>query len=115
MNVDWWRGEANGRQGIFPSNYVKKVEGQSQEKGVYPPPAQYGYPGAQAQYQQTPQQPMYGAPAPYQAPPPQQQQMEQPPPEKKPSRLGEFGKNYGRTFVNATAWLASHTHTLIPD
>lgn len=74
---------------------------------MYPPPAQYGYPGAQAQYQQQPQQPMYGAPAPYQAPPPQQQQMEQPPPEKKPSRLGEFGKNYGRTFVNATAWLAS--------
>ena len=101
--VDWWRGEVNGRQGIFPSNYVRKIEvpNQEKEKGAYPPPTQYGgYPGTQHQYQPPPQQqPMYGAPAPYQAPPPQQQ-----PEQKKPSRLGEFGKNYGKTFVNATAW-----------
>ena len=96
--VDWWRGEVNGRQGIFPSNYVRKIEApnQDKEKALYPPPTQYGgYPGVQQQYQQ----PTYGAPAPYQAPPPEQQ-----PEQKKPSRLGEFGKNYGKTFVNATAW-----------
>jgi LAS seventeen-binding protein 1/2 len=96
VNNDWWRGEAqSGQKGIFPSNYVRKLE--PNEKSLAPPaPAPYQYPG---QYQ----------PAPYQPPMAQQQQpmpvQEAPAQEgQKSSKLGQFGKNYGKTFVNATAW-----------
>ena len=96
--TDWWRGEApNGQQGIFPSNYVRKLEVPT-EKAMYGPPAQYGYQQYPGQYQQ--QQPNYGQPVPYQQPEQVPVQEE----EKKTSKLGQFGKNYGKTFVNATAW-----------
>jgi hypothetical protein len=106
-DLDWWRGESpTGQQGIFPSNYVKKIEAPAMnEKGSYvaPVPSQYGYPGGQQQqYQQPPQQ--YNQNPPYaqgQYQPPAQQQPEE---QKQPSKLAQFGKNYGRTFVNATAW-----------
>lgn len=26
VNNDWWKGTSNGKTGIFPSNYVKKIE-----------------------------------------------------------------------------------------
>lgn len=62
------------------------------EKRGFGPPAQYGY-------QQYPvQQPNYDQPVPYQQPEPA------PVEEKKSSKLAQFGKNYGKTFVNATAW-----------
>ncbi|KAF9000640.1 hypothetical protein BDQ17DRAFT_1281814 [Cyathus striatus] len=32
MNPDWWTGRYNGREGIFPSNYVERLE------GAYRPP-----------------------------------------------------------------------------
>lgn len=102
MNNDWWRGEGpTGQQGIFPSNYVRKIESHAEnehEKRVaYPPPqAPYGY------QQYPPQQyPGYGQPQYQPQPQPQPQEVA---PENKSSRLGEFGKNYGKTFVNATAW-----------
>ena len=86
-------------QGIFPSNYVRKIEGPT-EKDVYGPPApQYGYPG-----QQYSQQPMYGQPVQQYKDPQAVQQLPVQQEEKKPSRFKEFGKNYGKTFVNATAW-----------
>lgn len=73
------------------------------EKGAaYGPPAQYGgYPG-----QQYNQQPMYSQPVQQYQPPFQQQQQPMPvqQQENKQSRFSEFGKNYGKTFVNATAW-----------
>jgi hypothetical protein len=107
-DIDWWRGEGqNGQKGIFPSNYVRKIEvgekGYPGEKGAVPYQGG-GYPGQMqqapvyaqpvAQYQQPP------PPQQYQQPPPQQQQ----PQEHQPSKLSQFGKNYGKTFVNATAW-----------
>jgi hypothetical protein len=107
-DTDWWRGEgANGQQGIFPSNYVRKLEDipQEKEKGYYPGPQQhqpYSAPPPQ-QYPGAMYQPTQYAPAPYQQAAPQQQ----PPPEQKESRFGRWGKNYGRTFVNATAWYTS--------
>ena len=93
-NADWWRGEnSTGQQGIFPSNYVRKLEesnrGYSDEKVAAP-----------SQYPQH-HAPPYVQP---QMPQQQQQQQQQQPEEKKTSKLGQFGKNYGRTFVNATAW-----------
>jgi hypothetical protein len=107
-HVDWWRGEGpNGQQGIFPSNYVRKIEAPEKgfsEKGA----AQYqgGYPGQHA--------PVYAQPIPqyqqpvYQQPPQQQYQQQAPPPQQQEehheSKLAQFGKNYGKTFVNATAW-----------
>jgi hypothetical protein len=108
VNNDWWRGEGPLGRGIFPSNYVRKIEGHTNEKGAYgAPPVQYGggggyYPG-QPYVQQQQQQPMYGQPVQYQ-PQPVVQQQEPVKEEKKQSKLGEFGKNYGKTFVNATAW-----------
>ena len=99
--IDWWRGEGpNGQQGIFPSNYVRRIEAPT-EKGVFGPPAQYGYQQYPGQYQQQPpqQQPNYSQPLPYQQAEPVPVQEE-----KKTSKLGQFGKNYGKTFVNATAW-----------
>jgi hypothetical protein len=110
-NVDWWKGEGSGgHQGIFPSNYVRKIEGNS-EKGVwqgdkapYAPHPQYGYQQYPGQQQYPP--PNYGQAAPYQAQPQEPapvvvQQQQQP---QKHSKLADFGKNYGKTFVNATAW-----------
>lgn len=93
--TDWWRGEGpNGQQGIFPSNYVRKIEA-PKEKRAYPPPAPYESQKYPEQHQFQP--PMYGQPQ-YQEPQPAQQE------EKKSGKLGQFGKNYGKTFVNATAW-----------
>jgi hypothetical protein len=104
LNADWWRGELpTGQQGIFPSNYVRKIEandrGYPSEKT--PVPYQYASPQQYAPTYVQPQ-PQYQQPAP--------QQVEQPPPqqqEHKSSKLGQFGKNYGKTFVNATAWYVS--------
>jgi len=101
--LDWWRGEGPSGQGIFPSNYVRKIEGGATEKRGYTP--QYGYPGQQYPDQQY-SQPMYGQPVQqYQSPQPvPQQEVPVQQEEKKQSKLGQFGKNYGKTFVNATAW-----------
>jgi len=77
------------------------------EKGAYvrPGPPQYGY---GQQYGQPPPSSQQYNPNPpfaqgqYQAPQQQEQQPQQE--ESKGGRLANFGKNYGRTFVNATAW-----------
>jgi hypothetical protein len=105
LMIDWWRGEGpNGQQGIFPSNYVRKIEG-TNEKGApqYGAPVPYqqyggGYPGQQYQ-QPVYQQPQYVAPQPQPAPAQQEEQKHQ-----GGGKLAQFGKNYGKTFVNATAW-----------
>ncbi|KZP27407.1 SH3-domain-containing protein [Athelia psychrophila] len=95
-NPDWWTGRHNGKQGLFPSNYVEKTPAQSspynekpplernystspQYNPQYPPPgappASYG---GQQGYQSPPpfnQQPVsYGGPQGYQSPPPPNQQ-----------------------------------------
>jgi hypothetical protein len=53
LNADWWRGRdtSSGREGIFPSNYVRIAD----EKGPMPasgaPPSYYGGPQQQQQQQ----------------------------------------------------------------
>jgi len=37
-NADWWTGKCNGRQGLFPSSYVKKIEAPA-ASAYSPPPA----------------------------------------------------------------------------
>lgn len=39
-NEDWWKGRINGREGLFPSNYVEKLAtpATSTRVGVAPPP-----------------------------------------------------------------------------
>jgi hypothetical protein len=101
--VDWWRGEGqNGHQGIFPSNYVCKIEG-SNDKGAQKYGAlvlyqQYGgggYPGQLYYQQQTQYQASQSQPAPVQ----QEEQKQY-----GGGKLASFGKGYGKTFVNTTAW-----------
>jgi len=72
-NADWWTGRLNGRQGLFPSTYVEKLDTWSS-----PPPTAPQYPvderGASGPYKpQSPSAPVYQAPPPqpYQSGPPQ--------------------------------------------
>ncbi|KAI8636864.1 hypothetical protein BD408DRAFT_425437 [Parasitella parasitica] len=37
INDDWWKGTSNGKSGIFPRNYVKKLESSLSEKRPSPP------------------------------------------------------------------------------
>jgi hypothetical protein len=102
LMTDWWRGRGPaGQEGIFPSSYVRKVD-VTNEKAMVPAP--FGAPPPYDYQQQAPQYPQQQ----YAQPPYGQQQYDpQPMPiqeEKRPSKLAQFGKNYGKTFVNATAW-----------
>ncbi|KAI0048960.1 SH3-domain-containing protein [Auriscalpium vulgare] len=117
-NADWWTGRINGRQGLFPSNYVEKLDSPASapppsypapQNETYrggpnsfsPPPASYGPPAnvdyrspPPGNYQSGPPQPYN----PYMGPPmqpmqaaPQQQmvvQQQEPP---KQSRMGGLG------------------------
>ncbi|TFY68017.1 hypothetical protein EVG20_g3718 [Dentipellis fragilis] len=117
-NADWWTGRANGKQGLFPSNYVEKIDsyapssgppapsypsrGTPQPPASYsaPPPASYSSPPPPEPYAAPPPPgPVYKAPPPQgynpymqQAPPPQPQYQEPPPPQQKPSRFGGLGQ-----------------------
>jgi hypothetical protein len=52
INVDWWEGRVNGRQALFPSSYVEKIESdpepQVPHQRMLPP-----------QYDEKPDKPMY--------------------------------------------------------
>ncbi|CCG81423.1 Protein csh3 [Taphrina deformans PYCC 5710] len=65
VNNDWWRGESNGREGLFPSNYVRKTSdtGRPLEKVSYEEASKYP---ALPAHQYNPQryQPVQYAPAP---------------------------------------------------
>ncbi|KAI9475627.1 MAG: hypothetical protein EXX96DRAFT_574007 [Benjaminiella poitrasii] len=103
VNNDWWKGTINGKTGIFPSNYVKKIETPINEKKPVnsppPPPARQserdsygGYssplPPKQDTYNYPPPPQQYNSYAPpppqatatYTPPPPAQQQMSYAPP-----------------------------------
>ena len=32
VDEGWWIGEVNGRRGLFPSNYVERIEGEETEE-----------------------------------------------------------------------------------
>ncbi|CAK5268609.1 unnamed protein product [Mycena citricolor] len=115
-NPDWWTGRHNGRQGLFPSNYVEKRPGGG---GTYPPqgrdgysnmpiyqpppppgPANNGYPGGYGPGYQAGQPPApympYGAPAPI---PPAPIPPASAPPEL-PPKQSKFG-GLGATLANS--------------
>ena len=128
-NQDWWTGRHNGKQGLFPSNYVEKLDAssspsqQNEKSGMqrrdFPPPSyhpQYVAPMGPP--------PSMGPPVPYQMGPPPNQQvaynpyLTQPPgnvvppapepaPEQPPkkSRFGGLGNTVGcfNPFVLAIA------------
>lgn len=121
-NADWWTGRHNGRQGLFPSNYVEKIgEHQSpsspNEKQIFSAnhdraaqPYSPGYPSPQYQ-------PPMGPPMGYQNPPmvynpypagPPVQQQQQPPPEQqqppKKSRFGGMGNTLAQSAVGGVGF-----------
>ncbi|OLL24241.1 [PSI+] inducibility protein 3, partial [Neolecta irregularis DAH-3] len=65
INSDWWKGSCNGREGIFPANYVLKLDSQKEKFGT---PAPYG-------------NPVYPQPAPV--------------PQEEENKLGKYGKRCG--------------------
>ncbi|EIM90807.1 SH3-domain-containing protein [Stereum hirsutum FP-91666 SS1] len=70
-NADWWTGKIGGRQGLFPSNYVEKLDSSSVSAPPYPPPSESRSPSYSS-----PEYNSYNnnnAPVPYQGPPPPQQ------------------------------------------
>ncbi|KAI0261549.1 hypothetical protein BC834DRAFT_895810 [Gloeopeniophorella convolvens] len=77
-NSDWWTGKINGRQGLFPSNYVEKIPS-SGGPPSYPPPndtrtmSPVPSPGTYNNGPPAPYQPTYNGPVQggYQPPPPQ--------------------------------------------
>lgn len=74
-SADWWKGAVNGREGMFPSNYVKRVEAGSRA----PPAPSYEQSQQQSQYNQQqfnqpqPYNTQYAQPQPYNQFAPQQQ------------------------------------------
>lgn len=111
--TDWWRGELRGKEGVFPSNYVKKISdtGKPLEKVPYEQAQQYPAltPG---QYNPQQYQPIQYAPIPanYQtnqaqsgAPPPAQQLTVVQ--DKKNGKLHSIGSKLG----NAAIWGAGAT------
>ena len=60
-NLDWWTGKCRGRQGLFPSNHVEKLESSAPAPMSSPPPA--------AVHPPMPMGPPTGPPAGYGAPP----------------------------------------------
>ncbi|KAL7938337.1 SH3 domain-containing protein [Trichoderma chlorosporum] len=102
MNQDWWMGRNHrtGMEGIFPQNYVFVEQ---QQKAPMPAPMAY------------PQQPTYGYPAQSQGPPAQQNPYNASVPpmaiaEGQPSqqqggdgnsKVGEYGKKFGKKLGNA--------------
>ena len=110
-NADWWTGRLNGKQGLFPSNYVEKVspslsppsypppiEGRGPSPAASPVPYNSGPPAPYQPYNAPPQGYQSQPPQPYnqymgspsQPPPPQQVVVQQAPPAQpaQPSRFG---------------------------
>jgi hypothetical protein len=114
---DWWKGSCNGREGMFPSNYVKRLEIRSPSQQLPAPSydqSQMQYsPSQQQLYNQGPQQqfqPQYNNQYPqqgYSAQPPYQQQQAAPPQQvvvqqeghQDQSHLRKFGSKLGNAAI----------------
>ncbi|KAH9958574.1 SH3 domain-containing protein [Russula dissimulans] len=115
-NSDWWTGKVNGKEGIFPSNYVEKIpqpagppsyplpgEVRGPSPAVSPAPPQSGPPAPYQPayhgpppggYQSQPLQPYNQYMGPPSQPPPQQVIVQQAPPSQPPksNRFGGLGQ-----------------------
>ncbi|KAJ7721714.1 SH3 domain-containing protein [Mycena maculata] len=94
-NADWWTGRHNGKQGLFPSNYVEKLRTPPSEP---PYPARDSYSNMPSFPNQPPQPAYQPPPGPYPGPPKYQspggyQPSYQPPPG--PPRMGSQYNSYG--------------------
>ncbi|KAJ7116349.1 SH3 domain-containing protein [Mycena epipterygia] len=128
-NSDWWTGRYNGREGLFPSNYVEKLPpapapSPYQTRDSYPnnppmpsfpnqppyqpPPGAYPGPGYQPPpggyqpaYQPPPGPPQMGGPYnAYNGPPPAQAPQVAAPPPQQPPKKGNFG-GLGNTLAQS--------------
>jgi len=114
-NADWWTGRHNGKQGLFPSNYVEKLESSSSPSPYnekLPQDRNFSSPPYAPQYQQQPPMgpPPMGPPIypsnqpvaynPYMAQPPGNV-IVQPAPEEPPkkSRFGGMGNTLAQSAV----------------
>lgn len=116
-NSDWWVGRVNGRQGLFPSNYVERTnEEYSPSPTPIPPPSfptppafpNYNTPQSPPPWQSVPPpQPYYQPPGggeknwvpPPNPPPPTVQNIQivpAPQPEKKKGRFGNLGNTVSK-------------------
>lgn len=118
-NADWWMGKHEGRQGLFPSNYVEKVLSPPQSGGksysAMPPAPQY-----REQYHAPPGPPQMGPPSSYQVPQPQgvyngymgappQPVIEQSQPPKK-SKFGGLGNTV--SHMNGSSLYCANPHDI---
>jgi len=122
-NADWWTGRLNGKQGLFPSNYVEKIPSMSPPS--YPPPSETrgASPAPYSSGPPAPYQPAYNGPPqggyqppppqpynPYVGPPsqlpPQQVVVQQAPPEQqpKPSRMDGMGRLLATSAVGGVGF-----------
>ncbi|GAA5888931.1 hypothetical protein JCM16303_002785 [Sporobolomyces ruberrimus] len=136
-NHDWWRGSLRGQTGLFPSNHVERIQGNSNGAPPPPPPphsqnsAPYNPSYSQSQYAY--QQPQYYAQSTekqqgWQPPPPPQQHYAPPPPppqnvvvsqtapvseedKKKKFPGGKFGKQIGTAFAGGAGFGAGSAIT----
>lgn len=121
LNGDWWRGRDinSGREGIFPSNYVRGASNDygDEKKGMYVAPSHSPAPSQQQYYAPPPQ--MYAAQsAPPYYPPPSTNYYQQPPPEQMAPQAQQEGhqhhagaamKKFGSKLGNAAIFGAGAT------
>ncbi|CAR29930.1 hypothetical protein ZYGR_0AD06210 [Zygosaccharomyces rouxii] len=90
LSADWYKGKCNGKEGMFPANYVKPVGGGDAASRPAPPPPEQ----AQAQPQQE-------APQPQEQPQQQGQPMvvEQDKPKHRHHALGKVGSKLGNAAI----------------
>ncbi|KAM5347006.1 hypothetical protein ACJ41O_010011 [Fusarium nematophilum] len=107
MNQDWWMGrnERTGLEGIFPRNYVL-VEHENKKPITPQPQPQYGYP-ANSQGPPNQQNP-YNSHVPPMAIAEGSQQPQQPGQEGD-SKVGQYGKKFGKKLGNAAIFGAGAT------
>ncbi|KAI9314534.1 hypothetical protein BX666DRAFT_1967603 [Dichotomocladium elegans] len=130
VNDDWWRGELNGKSGIFPQNHVQKIASPKAAKrvvpskpspaSVYQAPATHHTVAPYQSYNTSSTAPPYNYPPPptqmYQAPPPASSSYGAPPPviatttttvnteEEGGSKVQNMAKKFGSNVANAAVW-----------
>lgn len=102
MNDDWWMGQnlRSGQEGIFPRNYVLVEQEHKGGPAPYPQQPTYGYPGGSQQ--QNP----YNSNVPPMAIAEGNQGGQQ---GEGQSKMGEYGKKFGKKLGNATIFGAGAT------